>query len=80
VTCQAVAEFISEYLDGELPADTRREFERHVDLCPACQEYIVAFTRAAELGRAVCDAENASAVDAGVPEDLVAAILAARRS
>ena len=77
MTCQAVAEFLSDYLAGELPPDVRRAFERHVDLCPACRHYIAAFKTAIELGREACADENAAAAEAGVPADLIAAILAA---
>jgi anti-sigma factor RsiW len=79
VTCREVADFIQDYQSGELTPDVRREFQRHLDLCPTCRHYIAIYTAAIELGRAVCADETASAAEAGVPQDLLEAILASHR-
>lgn len=36
MNCREVSELISEYLDGELGAARRREFESHIGACKAC--------------------------------------------
>lgn len=79
MTCREVADFIQDYQSGELTPDVRREFQRHLDLCPTCRHYIAIYTAAIELGRAVCADETASAAEAGVPQDLLEAILASHR-
>ena len=77
MTCKEVADFLLEYTTGELPAEARAVFDEHLRRCRNCREYLALYLTTIELGRrAFDDARNA--VDAGVPEDLVAAILAAR--
>jgi anti-sigma factor RsiW len=38
--CVEVVELVSDYLDGELDAGTRRRVEEHLALCPPCQVYV----------------------------------------
>jgi anti-sigma factor RsiW len=38
--CIEVVELVSDYLDGELDAETRRRVEHHLGLCPACRVYV----------------------------------------
>jgi anti-sigma factor RsiW len=78
VTCREVADFVLDYLSGELPATTRSAFEHHLTLCPACVRYLDAYKKTVDLTRSVArrDQDDA-ATDA--PEELVKAILAARR-
>jgi anti-sigma factor RsiW len=40
IRCDEVVEIITDYLDGVLPADTVRELEAHLALCPGCGEYL----------------------------------------
>jgi anti-sigma factor RsiW len=78
VTCRELADFIGDYLSGELPADARAEFEHHLRLCPNCRRYLAGYEATVALGKAAFDDENA-AVPADVPEELVQAILDARK-
>jgi anti-sigma factor RsiW len=78
VTCREVADFLLDYSIGELPESTRQAFERHLSVCPNCREYIALYLASVELGRRAFEDEERAAVQAGVPEDLVAAILGAR--
>jgi anti-sigma factor RsiW len=77
MTCREVAEFILDYVDGELPAATREVFQRHLAVCPNCREYIALYLASVEFGRHAFDDDRA-AREAGIPDDLVAAILSAR--
>jgi anti-sigma factor RsiW len=45
VTCREFLEFISTYLDGELPAPELVEFERHLAICPACVRYLASYSK-----------------------------------
>jgi anti-sigma factor RsiW len=77
MTCQEVADFLLEYTTGELAPDVRTLFDRHLTVCPNCREYLALYRATVSLGRAAF-AHTKNAVDAGVPEELVAAILASR--
>jgi len=77
MTCRELTSFIGDYLAGELDQDTRRAFERHLTLCPNCVQYLADYERAIELGQSVYDESEEAAKD--VPDELLHAILAARR-
>jgi anti-sigma factor RsiW len=79
VTCREFAEFIADYLSGELPPDRRAAFERHLGLCVNCQKYLAGYEETVKLGKRVF-ADDDAAVPRQVPEELVQAILAARRT
>jgi anti-sigma factor RsiW len=77
VTCREFADFMGEYLSGELPPDLRGPFDHHLRLCINCQRYLTSYRETVALGKqAFADAD--AAVPAEVPENLVKAILAAR--
>ncbi len=77
MTCQELVDFLLEYLEGELPGESRRVFEAHLGECPPCQAYLDTYTETIRLGRLACrDAETSLPAD--VPEQLVEAVLAAR--
>jgi hypothetical protein len=68
-----------DFLEGALPGDVRAEFEEHRSVCAGCVEYLTHCRDAVEMGKAVFrDADTALPTE--VPPDLVAAILAARRT
>lgn len=77
ITCTEFEAFVLSYLDGELPARQRSVFEWHLRLCRECRDYLAAYKRTIELGRAVLGPADDS-VPEDVPEDLVKAILDAR--
>jgi anti-sigma factor RsiW len=74
VTCRDFADFLLEYVEGELPAETRRRFDEHMARCPDCVNYLRHYTETVRAGRlAVADE-----LPADVPDALVSAILKAR--
>lgn len=77
ITCHELVDFLYLYLEGELPEDRRSEFERHLAVCPPCQEYIRQYQESIELGKAAYEDPEA-APDASPPEELVQAILKTR--
>ena len=81
MTCRELADFILDYLSGELPDEVRGTFEYHLSICPDCVNYVDNYKATAALTRRAFDADDAP-VEAlsDVPADLVRAILAARRS
>jgi len=78
VTCRELADFIADYRSHELPAPIRDAFDHHLTLCPNCRRYLASYEATVALGTAAFDDENA-AVPADVPEQLVQAILDARK-
>jgi anti-sigma factor RsiW len=76
--CSEFVEFLMEYLDGALGESERRVFEGHVERCPACVNYLETYRETIRLGSSVCSSDQDVPPD--VPEELVQAILSARRS
>ena len=79
MTCHQVVEFLDEYLDGTLPAEPRRLFEDHLAGCADCRAYLDSYRLTIRAARAAFQAPEARAASLPVPEELVSAILAARR-
>lgn len=79
MTCREFADFIKDYVAGELSPESRAQFEHHLSICPNCQRYLTSYEETIKLGKRAFDDED-SAVPPEVPEDLVKAILSARRS
>jgi anti-sigma factor RsiW len=78
VTCREFADFIMDYLAGELPADAREPFERHLSRCHNCHEYLAQYRSTIQAGRLAFQDLDEDLPD-DVPEDLVKAVLAAKR-
>jgi anti-sigma factor RsiW len=78
VTCREFADFLADYLSGELNADVRTQFDRHLSLCPNCQKYLAGYRSTIALGKSAFSHPD-DRVPADVPEELVRAIMAARR-
>ena len=79
MTCREFAEFIADFLDGELPATEHQQFERHLSRCVNCTRYLDSYRQSIALGKRAFDDDDAE-VPSDVPEDLVKAILLTRRS
>ena len=79
MTCRKFADFMMDYLSNELAGESRRQFEYHLSRCVNCRKYLRSYEETVKLGKRAFDDED-SALPADVPDDLVKAILAARRS
>ena len=78
MTCRELIGFLADYLSGELPAEERRLFEEHLADCPDCVAYLETYEATIRLGKdAFPGVQDRGCADA--PEELVVAILAARR-
>ncbi len=75
--CRELIAFLADYLDGELAPEVRDAFELHLSLCPACVDYLANYRETLRLERRAFEAD--AGIPDDVPEELVAAILAARR-
>ena len=78
MTCRELADFIADYLSEALPAETRAQFERHLGACSNCGIYLDGYRETVKLGQSAFHDPDAPVPDT-VPEELVKAILAARR-
>jgi anti-sigma factor RsiW len=78
LSCRDVADFLMAYDDGELTASERQEFDAHLAVCPDCVAYLASYRATVALGKRAFADEDADAED-HVPEELVQAVLAARR-
>ena len=79
MTCREFTEFIAQYLAGELPSSQREPFDRHLRLCVNCVRYVEQYRQTIEMSRSAFDDEQ-DALPADVPEELVEAILRARKA
>jgi anti-sigma factor RsiW len=77
VTCREFADFVMAYLDGELAADQRGRFDAHLAVCPDCVRYLDQYRDT--VAAVQLEAEDDGELAGDVPEDLVRAIVAARK-
>ncbi|MEP1521746.1 zf-HC2 domain-containing protein [Ascidiaceihabitans sp.] len=78
ITCEVFEDFILAYLEDELPAPQRRVFEMHLKVCRSCRRYLSDYRKTLAATKARADEDQATLEN--VPEDLIAAVLAARIS
>ena len=78
MTCCEFVEFLMAYLDDELDESVRSVFEAHLGGCSKCMSYMESYQKTVELGRCACETDEGP-VPLDAPEELVDAILAARR-
>jgi anti-sigma factor RsiW len=76
ITCRELLDFLNLYLDGELPAGRRVEFDRHLAVCDPCRRYIREYRQTIAMGRAAFEPSDEPAE---APEELVRAILRVRK-
>jgi len=79
ISCREFENFVIDYLDGELNSRQQQRFESHLRMCRECREYLQAYKRAIDIDRAVCTMDD-EAVPENVPEELIKAILEARKN
>jgi anti-sigma factor RsiW len=78
MNCREFTEFLHEYLFGNLPAQERLEFEKHLAECPWCVAYLDSYRKTLQLEKAAFAADDEASPPADAPEELVQAILRAR--
>ena len=78
ITCREFDDFIVSYLDKTLPQKQRLLFQAHLALCAPCRRYLKSYEQTIAASRAAHD--QVEAQPAEVPDDLVRAILTARRA
>jgi anti-sigma factor (TIGR02949 family) len=71
--CKQVFALLSEYIDGELPADLCERIDRHLDACPPCIEFIESLRKSTELCKALSARESPGRLDHQARAELLAA-------
>ena len=79
MTCKELIGFLMDYVEGELPPDAQRHFDHHLGLCTDCRSYVDSYRETVRLGKMICQPDK-EGLPADIPEDLVQAILATRRT
>jgi len=77
MNCREFTEFLNEYLFGNLPAEERAEFDRHLAECPWCVRYLDSYRKTIQLTQSLA-ASDSSSPPQDAPEELIQAILSAR--
>jgi anti-sigma factor RsiW len=77
LTCQQVLDYLSDYVEGRLSAAELARFDEHLAVCPQCVDYLASFQATLAACRCLREAEQKKLQP--VPEELVQAILAARK-
>ena len=78
LTCRECVEFLMDYLDQTLAPDVRATFERHLTACPNCVRYLESYTTTTSVCKKAFEQRDGESAPP-VPEELIQAILAARR-
>ena len=78
MTCRELAEFLWKYLERDLSEDERFHFDAHLSVCPHCVAYLKTYQETIRMSREVFPNFD-EAVPPEVPEELLKAVLSARR-
>ena len=78
MNCREFTEFLLEYLFGNLPAEERAEFDKHLAECPWCVAYLDSYQKTMQLEQAAFSTPQDAPPPADAPEELIQAILRAR--
>ena len=74
--CKELAEFLMDYVSGDLPAESRTHFEFHISKCKNCHQYLVQYEVTVRAGKLACNELSDEML--AIPDDLVKAVMAAR--
>ncbi|OFW44991.1 MAG: hypothetical protein A3J29_10265 [Acidobacteria bacterium RIFCSPLOWO2_12_FULL_67_14b] len=76
--CRELADFLMDYVSGELSDDSLAHFELHLQRCRNCHEYLLQYESTIKAGRIACG-EASDELPDDIPDDLVKAVMAARK-
>lgn len=76
LTCQQFMEFLDDYAANAQDPEVRAEFDRHMEECPPCAEYLREYIETIRLAKTCAELKEAREK---APDALVNAILAARK-
>jgi len=76
LACGEVITFLFEYLENEMPAERKLEFDRHLAVCPSCRNYLATYRESLLLVRHGAELDEAEIPE--LPQHLVDAIIRSR--
>ena len=76
LTCRDLIEILWAYESGALEQDRRTVFNRHLDACADCVDYLNTYRKTVRLVRGSARWDTSPE---GVPESLIQAVLAAKK-
>ncbi|MEP4196992.1 MAG: zf-HC2 domain-containing protein [Aliishimia sp.] len=79
IDCVQFEAFIVDYLEGTLSKRQRMTFDLHLKLCRECREYLQSYKAAMEAAKIQADMPFSKMGMGEVPEDLINAVLSARK-
>ena len=79
ITCNEFESFILAYLEHDLSPRQKSVFELHLKVCRECRDYLAAYRASLELAKGALD-KYRDHLEEDIPEDLVKAVLAARKA
>jgi anti-sigma factor RsiW len=79
MTCKDLIKFLLDYVSGDLPKAQQALFEEHLKVCCSCVAYLSNYRDTLALSKAAFS-ESDGPIPEEVPEDLVAAVLSARKA
>jgi anti-sigma factor RsiW len=69
-SCQEISDLVLGYLRDELTTPTRREFERHLKICPDCVSFLNTYKKTIEITGTVEPAEMPAKVRSNIRQFL----------
>ena len=79
INCEEFEAFIVDYLEENLSRSQRIKFDMHLKLCRECRDYLQSYKATMNLTKAQTDIPFSKMEMGEVPEDLIKAVLAARK-
>lgn len=76
--CSEFVNFLIDYIEGHLPEEQRQAFEQHLHLCPPCVTYVESYRKCVSVSK-ICVQPHDDEIPGDVPDELVLAILKARK-
>lgn len=80
MTCREIYDFLDDYVDAALPPPVRDDFASHLTRCESCRRYMATYLQTKDVVIAAERALDADAAPAIPPEELIQAVLDARRA
>ncbi len=78
MTCQEIADYLMQYLEGELTPSQQETFEMHLQECPDCMAYLESYAMTIKASQSAYSDDGCFNMTE-IPEDLVNAILASQQ-
>ena len=77
MTCKECADFLLDYIEGNLPPEQAAAFDEHLQLCPPCIDYMESYKRCIKMGKTCMECKDE--IGEAPPEHFIEAILKAAR-